>query len=259
MRQFTPAVPIPQKLKQKDWSRHSLSYRVRLHSNRNEQTLIPTDFVLDKLISLVANCSKLLCVIHQVTLTLRFALCSHDSIPETRKHFTAGFQLLSRGQTGPAVCFYTHWLVSQCCHFPQDTHCRITWVEFPFRFKILLKKIYFIYYAYSILPAYKPAGQKRAPYLIIQASEPPCGSWESNSAPREEQPVLFWAISPLVYLFFRTLIVVCLYPCLCEGIRSSGIGITDSCEPPCGMLGMEPGSSGRAASALNHWAISPAP
>jgi len=39
---------------------------------------------------------------------------------------------------------------------------------------------------------------------------------------------------------------------LCEGVRAPGIGVTDSCELS------NPRSSGRAASALNHWAISPA-
>jgi hypothetical protein len=35
--------------------------------------------------------------------------------------------------------------------------------------------------------------------------------------------------------------------------------ITDGCEPPCGCLGIELRTSGRIASALNRWAISPAP
>ncbi|ERE67533.1 rhomboid-related protein 3 [Cricetulus griseus] len=34
------------------------------------------------------------------------------------------------------------------------------------------------------------AGQKRAPDLIIGGCEPPCGCWELNSGPVEEQPVL---------------------------------------------------------------------
>ena len=29
--------------------------------------------------------------------------------------------------------------------------------------------------------------------------------------------------------------------CLCEGIRSSGTGVTDSCELPCGCWGLNPG------------------
>ncbi|KAM7329170.1 hypothetical protein ACRRTK_010783 [Alexandromys fortis] len=35
-----------------------------------------------------------------------------------------------------------------------------------------------------------PAHQRRAPDLIIDGCEPPCGCWELNSGPLEEQPVL---------------------------------------------------------------------
>ena len=37
------------------------------------------------------------------------------------------------------------------------------------------------------------AGQKRAPDLIIDGCEPPCGCWELNSRPLEEQKVLLTA------------------------------------------------------------------
>ena len=37
---------------------------------------------------------------------------------------------------------------------------------------------------------YIPAGQKRAPDIITDGCEPPCGCWELNSGPLEEQPVL---------------------------------------------------------------------
>jgi hypothetical protein len=47
-----------------------------------------------------------------------------------------------------------------------------------------------IYYVNSILPACVPAGQKRAPDFIIDGCEPPCGHWELNSGPLEEQTVL---------------------------------------------------------------------
>ena len=67
--------------------------------------------------------------------------------------------------------------------------------------KIILKKtsyvvhfffyIYlFIYYVCSVLPACVPACEKRAPNLIIDGCEPPCGCWELNSGPLEEQSVL---------------------------------------------------------------------
>jgi hypothetical protein len=48
-----------------------------------------------------------------------------------------------------------------------------------------------------------PAGQKRAPDLIIDDYEPSCGCWELNSGSPEEQPVLLTAelsLKPL-YLF----------------------------------------------------------
>jgi hypothetical protein len=36
----------------------------------------------------------------------------------------------------------------------------------------------FIYYVYNILPACMPACLKRAPDLIVDGYEPPCGCWE---------------------------------------------------------------------------------
>jgi hypothetical protein len=49
--------------------------------------------------------------------------------------------------------------------------------------------------------------------------------------------------------------VFCMHVCLCEVIAASEL--VDNCELLCGVLGIEPGSSGRVAGALNHWAISP--
>jgi hypothetical protein len=60
----------------------------------------------------------------------------------------------------------------------------------PFKFcfeRVIFKN----YYVYSVLPACMPAGQKRAPDVILDGYEPPCGCWEWNSGPMEEQPVLF--------------------------------------------------------------------
>jgi len=37
-------------------------------------------------------------------------------------------------------------------------------------------------------------GQKRAPDLITDGCEPPCGCWELNSGPLEKQPVLFFCL-----------------------------------------------------------------
>ena len=74
-------------------------------------------------------------------------------------------------------------------HRAQRTMQREAMMENAF----LKKKKGFIYYVYNILPACMPAGQKRAPDLIIDGCEPPCGCWEMNSWPLEEQPVLLTA------------------------------------------------------------------
>ena len=42
-----------------------------------------------------------------------------------------------------------------------------------------------------------PAGQKRAPDLNTGGREPPCGCWELNSGPLEEQAVLLTTESSL--------------------------------------------------------------
>ena len=81
----------------------------------------------------------------------------------------------------------------------------------------LFKNIYlficlFIYYVYNILSVCLPAGQKRAPDLIIDGCEPPCGCWELNSGPLEEQSVLLTAEPSLQPLrkFFNSMLGVCL-------------------------------------------------
>lgn len=50
-----------------------------------------------------------------------------------------------------------------------------------------------------------------------------------------------------------------MHVCLYEDIQSPGTEVTDSCDLPKWLLGIEPGTSGRMAGALHHWAISPAP
>ena len=47
-------------------------------------------------------------------------------------------------------------------------------------------KYLFIYYVYSILSVCISTGQKRAPDLITDGCEPPCGCRELNSGPLEE-------------------------------------------------------------------------
>jgi hypothetical protein len=49
-----------------------------------------------------------------------------------------------------------------------------------------------------------PAGQKRAPDLILDGCEPPFGCWELNSGPQEKQPVLLTSepsLQPLISVF----------------------------------------------------------
>jgi hypothetical protein len=68
----------------------------------------------------------------------------------------------------------------------------------------LLKNIYFIYMSYcSCLQTH----QKRASDLITDGCEPPCGCWELNSGPLEEQSVLLTAKPSLQspgYSFLKT-------------------------------------------------------
>ena len=59
-----------------------------------------------------------------------------------------------------------------------------------FHFFLSFFKDLFIYYVYNILPLCMLAGQKRAPDLFIDGCEPPCGCWEMNSGPLEEQAML---------------------------------------------------------------------
>ena len=55
-----------------------------------------------------------------------------------------------------------------------------------------------------------PAGQKRAPDLITDGCEPPCGCWELNSGPLEEQAMLLTTEPslqpPILFIFY-----VCIY------------------------------------------------
>ena len=77
----------------------------------------------------------------------------------------------------------------------------------------------FIYYVYNILPVYMPAGQKRAPDPITDGCELPCGCWELNPGPLEEQAMLLTSepsLQPSNYVlidFFASLYVICCYSC----------------------------------------------
>jgi hypothetical protein len=54
----------------------------------------------------------------------------------------------------------------------------------------------------------------------------------------------------IIFLFILCALVSCLHACLNEGISSPATGVADSCELPW-VLGIEPESSRRAASALS--------
>jgi hypothetical protein len=69
----------------------------------------------------------------------------------------------------------------------------------------------FVYYVYTILPAYTPTDQKRTPDLIIEGYEQPRDRWELNSGPLEEQPVLSTAepsLQPICNIFYLTEIII---------------------------------------------------
>ena len=73
----------------------------------------------------------------------------------------------------------------------------------------------FIYYVYNILSACMPAGQKRAPDLITDGCEPPCGCWELNSGPLEEQAMFLTSepsLQSLVYNFLSSLYILKIKP-----------------------------------------------
>ena len=57
---------------------------------------------------------------------------------------------------------------------------------------------------YNILSVCMSVGQKRAPDLITDGCEPPCGCWELNSGPLEEQTMLLTtesSLQPIPLLF----------------------------------------------------------
>jgi hypothetical protein len=68
----------------------------------------------------------------------------------------------------------------------------------------------FIYYIHSILLACMSAGQNRAPDLIIDVYEPPCGCWELNSRPLEEQTVFLTSETSLQSSWSVLTMILCL-------------------------------------------------
>ena len=59
-----------------------------------------------------------------------------------------------------------------------------------FQAKIYTLKLFFNFMYMSTLSACMPPCQKRASDPITDGCEPPCGRWELNSGPLEEQAVL---------------------------------------------------------------------
>jgi hypothetical protein len=95
--------------------------------------------------------------------------------------------------------------------------------------------------------------QKRVSYLITGGCEPPCGFWDLNSGPLEEQSVVLLptepSLQPLVFFFLRLIyfyVCVCTRASLCtlrvcriplrpeKGIGSTETVIIHGCELPCG-------------------------
>ena len=63
--------------------------------------------------------------------------------------------------------------MTPCMFYILERIAQIVCIFFP-SFKI------FLFATYTVFPACMTAGQKRAPDLIIDSYEPPCGSWELN-------------------------------------------------------------------------------
>ena len=90
--------------------------------------------------------------------------------------------------------------------------------------KIFILYVHFIYLfiMYTIfLPVCLPAGQKRASDFISDGCEPPCGCWELNSGPLEEQAMLLIA-EPSLQLHMFTFLSVSIsvhhvHACACGG------------------------------------------
>jgi hypothetical protein len=72
-----------------------------------------------------------------------------------------------------------------------------------------------------------PAGQKKAPDLLIDGCDPPCGCWDLNSGPLEEHPVLlttepplqpnYWILEPSIGrpTLWTSWTTACMWACAC--------------------------------------------
>jgi len=85
--------------------------------------------------------------------------------------------------------------------------CFWFWFWFYFLIVFSISNLFFqIYLFYSrALSAGTPTCQKKLPGPITDSCEPPCGCWELNSGPLEEQPLLLTSgpsLQPLVLCFY---------------------------------------------------------
>jgi hypothetical protein len=141
--------------------------------------------------------------------------------------------------------------------------CYHTRHSFSLSLSLSLKYL-FIYLLYvSTLSLSSETHQKRASDAITDGCEPPCGCWDLNSEPPEEQSVLLTAepsLQPpgsLKNNFYFRLInlciwVFCLHVCLCAKsvpgacggqkrlLDIPGTRIIDGCQPPCGCCEPKP-------------------
>ena len=68
-----------------------------------------------------------------------------------------------------------------------NTEAKYTKRKMNILFLLFKRLMFLLCIQYSVCV---PEGQKRAPDIITDGFEPPCGCWEVNSGPLEEQPGL---------------------------------------------------------------------
>jgi hypothetical protein len=91
--------------------------------------------------------------------------------------------------------------------------------DFPFYSVIFKKKIYLFYLYIRVHCSCFQTHQKRASDPITDACEPPCGCWDLNSGPLEEQSVLLTAEPSLQPLYS----VICLFTLLTDSLLCTDI------------------------------------
>ncbi|XP_052570146.1 L-seryl-tRNA(Sec) kinase isoform X2 [Peromyscus californicus insignis] len=110
------------------------------------------------------------------------------------------------------TCLKNQYLIISAAHEAQPCHLLAkTAVSRPL-FLVLDDNFYYQSMRYEVYQLARKC-QKRAPDLIAGGCEPPCGFWELNSGPLEEQPVLLTTEpSPqpsIIFLYMETSIRIC--------------------------------------------------